>query len=202
MRTAFMASLALAAAPALAQTVAITGGTVALGDGSEPIEGGMVVIRNGRVVSAGRGVSVPADARIIDASGKWVTPGLVAGFSRAGLVEVDAVDATNDVQASNSPFSAAIDVAPAVNPRSAVVAVGRSSGITRAVVAPATARSIFAGQGAIIDLGHDMEPITRARAFQLVEFGEQGAQMAGGRRASTVVLFRNGLRDARDLTRY
>jgi imidazolonepropionase-like amidohydrolase len=187
------------AAPAAAQTIAITGGTVALGDGSEPIEGGTVVIRDGRIVAAGRGVAVPAGAQNVDATGKWVTPGIVAGFSRVGLLEVDAVDATNDVSASNSPFSAAIDVAPAINPRAAAVSVSRAGGVTRAVVAPGTSRSIFAGQGAIIDLGSDMDPVTRARAFQFVELGETGAGAAGGSRASAHVLFRNALREARDL---
>jgi imidazolonepropionase-like amidohydrolase len=194
--------VALMASAAPAQTVAITGGTVALGDGSEPIQGGTVVVRNGRIVAAGAGVAVPAGAQVVDARGKWVTPGIVAGFSRVGLAEVDAVDATNDVQANNSPFSAAIDVAPAINPRAAAISISRASGITRAVVAPATARSIFAGQGAVIDLGADMQPITRARAFQFVEFGETGAQEAGGSRAATFVLFRNALREARDLSRY
>ena len=194
--------LAFASTGAVAQTIAITGGTVALGDGSEPIEGGTVVIRNGRVVAAGRGVSVPAGAQTIDATGKWVTPGLVAGFSRIGLLEVDAVDATNDVSASNSPFSAAIDVAPAINPRAASVAVSRAGGVTRALVAPGASRSIFAGQGAIIDMGSDMEAVTRARAFQYVELGETGASNAGGSRASAHVLFRNALREARDLSRF
>jgi imidazolonepropionase-like amidohydrolase len=186
---------------ASAQTIAITGGTVALGDGSEPIEGGTVVIQNGRIVSAGRG-GAPAGAQLIDATGKWVTPGIVAGFSRVGLVEVDAVDATNDAQANNAPFSAAIDVAPAINPRAAAISVNRAGGVTRAVVAPSTAKSIFAGQGAVIDLGNDMQPITRVRAFQFVEFGETGASDAGGSRAATFALFRNALREARDISRY
>ena len=194
--------LGLMASAAPAQTVAITGGTVALGDGSDPIEGGTVVIRNGRIVAAGRGVAVPAGAQTVDATGKWVTPGIIAGFSRVGLAEVDAVDATNDVQANNSPFSAAIDVAPAINPKASAISVSRAAGVTRAVVAPASARSIFAGQGAVIDMGADMQPITRARAFQFVEFGETGANEAGGSRAATFVLFRNALREARDLSRY
>jgi imidazolonepropionase-like amidohydrolase len=200
-RTALALLLATTASPALAQTIAITGGTVALGDGSEPIQGGTVVIRGGRIVAAGPGVAVPAGAQVVDATGKWVTPGLVAGFSRVGLVEVDAVDATEDVRASNSPFSAAIDVAPAINPRAAPIAISRANGVTRAVVAPGTAKSIFAGQGAVIDLGHDMQPITRARAFQFVEFGETGAEEAGGSRAATFALFRNALREARDVGR-
>ncbi|HEX8363648.1 MAG TPA: amidohydrolase, partial [Allosphingosinicella sp.] len=138
------------AAPAIAQSVAITGGRVVLGDGSAPIDGGTVVINNGRVVAAGAGVAVPAGATIIDAQGRWVTPGIVAGFSRIGLVEVDAVNATNDIAAANSPFSAAIDVAPAINPQSASIAVNRAAGVTRAIVAPGASRSIFAGQGALI----------------------------------------------------
>ena len=193
------AALALAAAPAAAQIVAITGGRVVIGDGTAPIDGGTVVIRDGRVVAAGAGVAVPAGATLVDASGKWVTPGIVAGFSRIGLIEVDAVSASNDTEASTGPFSAAIDVAPAINAHASSIAINRAAGVTRAVVAPTTARSIFAGQGAVIDLGGDMEPITRARAFQFIEFGEQGARDAGGSRASAHVLLRNALREARDL---
>ena len=63
------------AAPALAQTVAITGGTVALGDGSAPIEGGTVVIRNGRIVAAGQGIAIPALAQTVAITGGTVALG-------------------------------------------------------------------------------------------------------------------------------
>ncbi len=193
---------AFAAVPATAQTVAITGGRVVIGDGSEPIEGGTVVIRDGRVVAAGANVPVPAGAQVVDASGKWVTPGVVAGFSRIGLVEVDAVNGTNDTRANNSPFNAAIDVAPAVNPEAMAISVSRAAGVTRAVVSPAaTNRSLFAGQGAVIDLGGDMQPITRARLFQYIELGEAGAGSAGGSRAAAHLMLRNALREARELSR-
>jgi len=190
-----------AAAPVVAQTTAITGGRVVIGDGSPPIDGGTVVLRDGRVVAAGANVAVPPGATIVDARGKWVTPGVVAGFSRIGLVEVDAVDATNDAQANTSPFNAAIDIVPAINPQSTSIAVSRAAGVTRAVVSPATGRSIFAGQGAVIDLGGDMDAVTRARVFQYIELGEDGANDAGGSRASAHVLLRNALREARDLSR-
>jgi len=199
-RWALLAAAAMAV-PASAQTIAITGGRVVVGDGSEPIENGTVVIRGGRVVAAGAGVVVPADAQRIDAGGRYVTPGVIAGFSRVGLVEVDAVGSTEDTQAGGGPFSASIDVAPAINPKATSIAVNRAAGVTRAVVAPNTARSIFAGQGAVIDLADDMNPITRARAFQFVELGEQGAEEAGGSRASAHALFRNALREAGQLTR-
>ena len=89
-----------------AETIAITGGKVVIGDGSAPIDGGIVVIRDGNVVAAGSGVAVPAGARQIDESGKWVTPGVFAGFTRLGLSEVDAVNGANDKSGGKSGFSA------------------------------------------------------------------------------------------------
>jgi imidazolonepropionase-like amidohydrolase len=195
------AALAAAASPLAAQTFAISGGTVALGDGSEPIPNGMVVIRDGRVVAAGDvRMKLPAGTQVIDATGKWVTPGIVAGFSRLGLAEVDlGADGSDDTETGGSPFSAAIDVTPGVNPKASTIAVSRTDGVTRAVVAPVAAKNIFAGQGAIIDTGDDMDPIVRARAFQFVELGEGGAGIAGGSRSASFALFRNALREARDL---
>jgi imidazolonepropionase-like amidohydrolase len=202
-RAALAVLLLSAAIPAAAETIAITNATVATGDGSGPIQGGTVVIRDGRIVAAGQGVAVPAGARVIDASGKWVTPGIVAGFSRLGLTDVSGgAGGANDESADKSPFNAAIDVAPAINPNYQPIGVNRADGVTRAVVAPRTAHNIFAGQGAVIDTGADMDPITRARAFQFVELGETGADDAGGSRASAYVLFRNALREAAELSRY
>ncbi|HEY5458488.1 MAG TPA: amidohydrolase family protein [Sphingomicrobium sp.] len=198
---ALLATILLAgASPLAAQTVAITNGTVVVGDGSEPVQGGTVVVRNGRVVAAGRGVSVPGGAEVIDATGKWVTPGIVAGFSRLGLAEVDlGADGSDDTDSGNGPFNAAIDVTPAINPKASTIAVSRADGVTRAVVAPVAGKNIFAGQGAVIDTGDDMDAVLRARAFQFVELGEGGAGIAGGSRATAFVLFRNALREARDL---
>ena len=201
---AFATALLLTVAmPAAADTIAITNGTVAKGDGSGPIQGATVVIRDGRIVAAGQGVAVPAGARVIDASGKWVTPGIVAGFSRLGLTDVSGgAEGANDESAEKGPFNAAIDVAPAINPNYQPVKVNRAEGVTRAVVAPQAAHNIFAGQGAIIDTGADMDPITKARAFQFVELGQAGAENAGGSRPSAYILFRNALREAGELTRF
>ena len=192
------AALAAFATPAVAETIAITGGRVVVGDGTAPIDGGTVIIRDGNVIAAGASVAVPADARRIDAKGKWVTPGVFAGFTRLGLSEVDAVKGTNDKSGGKSGFSAAIDVAPAIDPFRSPFAVNRAAGVTRAVVAPEAAESIFAGQGAIADLGADSNPVTRARAFQFAEFGEDGSALSGGSRAGTHLHFRAMLREAQD----
>lgn len=193
-------ALAASASPLPAQTVAITNGTLVLGDGSEPIPAGTVIVRNGRILAVGATVHVPNDAEVVDAKGKWVTPGIVAGFSRLGLAEVDlGAGGSDDTDSGNGLFNAAIDVTPAINPRASTIAVSRADGVTRAVVAPVAGKNIFAGQGAVIDTGDDLDAVLRARAFQFVELGEGGAGISGGSRATAFVLFHNALREARDL---
>ena len=195
--TAALAAVAFAA-PAFAQDVAITNATVVVGDGGEPIRGGTVVVRGGKVVAAGVGVAVPAGMATIDGQGRWVTPGLVVAVTDLGLFDVEGVDESNDTRAKGSPFNAALDIAPAINPQAQHIQVSRAGGVTRAAVTPAGSTSIFAGQGAIIDLGADPQAVTRPRAFQYVELGEDGARLAGGSRVSAQALFRNALREARD----
>jgi imidazolonepropionase-like amidohydrolase len=211
-----LAALLLAGAPPVAaETFAITGGTVALGDGSQPIQNGVVVVRDGRIVAAGDiRMKLPPGTQVIDATGKWVTPGIIAGFSRLGLADVDLTaskedgggrsdtSGSADDTKSEGPFSAAIDVVPAINPMDTTIAVNRADGVTRAIVAPTAGKSIFAGQGAVIDTGADMDPVTAARKFQFVELGETGAANAGGSRSSAHVMFRNALREAAELRRY
>ncbi len=187
--------------PVAAQTVAVTNAKLVLGDGSAPVEGGTVVVRDGRVVAAGRGVAVPAGVTVVDAGGKWVTPGIFAGFTRMGIVEVDGVNETNDAGAGSSPFNASIDVVPGVNPKTSAITLNRAEGITRAVVAPESRGSIFAGQGAIIDLAADMDAVSKPRAFQFMEYGETGAARAGGSRPAAYAMLKNILFEVRDYVR-
>jgi imidazolonepropionase-like amidohydrolase len=214
-RPLLAALLVAAAAPVSAENIAITGGTVALGDGSQPIPNGTVLIRDGRIVAAGgMQMKLPAGTQVIDATGKWVTPGIVAGFSRLGLADVDLTasredgggksdtSGTADDTTADGPFNAAIDVVPAINPMDTTIAINRADGVTRAVVAPSAGKSIFAGQGAVIDTGAHLDSVTAARKFQFVELGQTGAQNAGGSRSSAHILFRNALREAAELRRY
>jgi imidazolonepropionase-like amidohydrolase len=192
--------LAGAAAPVAAQDVAITNARLVIGDGSAPIDNGAVVVRGGRVIAAGAGVTVPAGVRTVDAAGQYVTPGLVAGFSRVGLIEVDAVDGSNDASSNDDGgiYSAALDIAPALNPLGVPVAVNRVQGVTRALVYPGDAPGLFNGRGALVDLGADRDMVTRAGLFQYVKFGEDGAARTGGSRAGTFLQFRALLQEARD----
>ena len=99
-------AIALAASPVAAQDVVITNATIVTGDGSEPVAGGTVVVRDGKVIAAGSGVSAPAGASAIDANGAYVTPGIFATVTTLGLWDVSAVRDSNDTRAGGSPFSA------------------------------------------------------------------------------------------------
>ena len=194
------ALLCTVASPALAQTVAITGGKVVIGDGTDPIDGATVLVQDGKVVAVGRDVVVPAGVRKVDASGKWVTPGLVVAVTDLGLLDVGAVDDSNDSGADKSPFSASLDISHAINPDAQHIRVSRAGGVTRAAVAPLDTDTIFGGQGAVIDLGADPNPIMVPRAFQYVELGETGARRAGGSRVATWAELHNSLIEARELS--
>src|SRR5438876_5276617 len=81
-----------------AQTIAITGGKVFPVSGP-PIENGTVIISNGRITAVGTNVTIPSDAQRVDATGKWVTPGLIISASQLGVVEIGQVRDTRDMQA-------------------------------------------------------------------------------------------------------
>ncbi|HTI87529.1 MAG TPA: amidohydrolase family protein [Alphaproteobacteria bacterium] len=163
----------------------------------------MVVIQDGKVIAAGNvRMKLPADTQVIDATGKWVTPGIVAGFSRLGLADVDLSAEGADDTTANGPFNASVDASTEINPLDTTIAVNRADGVTRALVAPQAGKSIFGGQGAVIDTGADMNAVTAARKFQFVELGQSGAEKAGGSRGSAQVFFRNALREASELRRF
>jgi imidazolonepropionase-like amidohydrolase len=200
-RALLLLAATMLATPAMGQIIAITNGTLALGDGSAPVEGGTVVISGGRIVAAGRGVAVPAGAQVVDAAGRWIAAGMVSAPTDLGLVDADGVRESNDTGARETPFNAALDVSVAVNPNSVKIANERILGVTRALIAPTARNSIFAGQGAVIDLGADPDAVTRPRAFQFAELGEDGGSNAGGSRPAAYAMLRDAFAQAQDYRR-
>ena len=91
-------SAALLAGVAQAQTIAIVGGRV-LPVSGPPIDGGTVIIRDGRITAVGRDITIPDGAQRIDATGKWVTPGIINPATQLGLVEVGQVRETRNATA-------------------------------------------------------------------------------------------------------
>ena len=195
---ASVATLALVALPTAAQDVVITNATIGIGDGSEPIDNATIVVRGGKVVAVGQNLRAAPSLPVLDGTGTWITPGLVAAVTNLGLSDVSGVSESNDQSAASSRFNAALDVTPAINPSSQHILVGRANGVTRAVVTGNPGKAIFAGQGAIIDTGADPDPITQAKAFQFITLSERGARIAGGSRTASHVELRNALREASD----
>jgi imidazolonepropionase-like amidohydrolase len=83
----------------------IQGATVLTGTG-ERLEETDVLIANGRVQAVGRGLSAPAGARVLDARGRWVTPGLIDIHSHLGVYAVPAVKGLDDGNEATNPVTA------------------------------------------------------------------------------------------------
>jgi imidazolonepropionase-like amidohydrolase len=129
------ACIALAlAAPALAETIALVGGTVHPVTGPD-IGNATVVIRDGKIAAVGADVTPPADATIVSCVGKHVYPGFITANSVIGLTEISSVRATND-DSEIGTFNPNIRAEVQINPESDLIPVARAGGITSAVVMP------------------------------------------------------------------
>src|SRR5437870_3988948 len=113
------------------------------------IENGTVVIANGKIAAVGSGVSAPAGAKIIDAQGLSVYPGMIDADTEIGLTEIGSVAGSVDVSEIGDN-NANIHVDVAIHPDSSHIAVTRVNGITTALTAPRG--GLIAGQSAIINL--------------------------------------------------
>jgi len=196
------AAAAGAAVSAAAETVAVVGGRVVTMGPAGTVDGATVVIEDGRIAAVGAGLAVPPGARVVDAAGKTVTPGLFDSTSQIGLVEIGAVPGSRDTQTSDDRITAAFRVVDALNPASTLIPVNRVEGLTRALVVPSAESSLIAGQAAVIHLGVGPElgwdPVVRAPAAVYAVLGEEGAELAGGSRGAAMLRLREALQDARD----
>jgi imidazolonepropionase-like amidohydrolase len=198
MIAAMLAGLTLCVGAASAETVLIRGGKVVTNTSAAILESGDVLIENGRISAVGQNVRAPAGARIIDAQGKWVTPGVFAAMSEVGLYEISGSGAPNDASVSKDSVSAAANAADAFDPAVSAIAVTRIEGVTRAAIAPTSEEGLFSGQGALVSMSGESDSVFRARAFIMLKLGEDGAERTGGSRTATWAMLNAALRDARE----
>lgn len=138
--------------PSLGDVLAIVGGVLHTIEDGKPEEG-TLLIQGGRIVDMGADVRVPAEARVVDASGKHVWPGMIALGTSLGLREIGSVRGTLDDSeiGGNQPD---VRVASSIHLESAHIAVTRTNGITRSQTAP-QGEGPFCGQSAVIRLAGD-----------------------------------------------
>ncbi|HEV2490320.1 MAG TPA: amidohydrolase family protein [Candidatus Acidoferrales bacterium] len=166
--------------PAFAQTpsgvYAIKGAKVFPVSGA-PLDNGVVIIRDGKIAAVGANVAIPEGARVIDATGLQVYPGIFDPATQIGLEEVSAVSATMDTEETGQ-FNPDVVAATAVNADSAHIPVTRAAGITEVLSIPGSlggfggfgGGGVIGGQASALNLGgwnvNDMV-IRRSAAMEL-----------------------------------
>ncbi len=185
-------------ATAAAETVLIRDGRVVTNGGAGVIVNGDVLIIDDRVSAVGADIAAPHGARVVEAQGRYVTPGAFAAMSEIGLSEISGSGAPNDADIEGNLVAAAADAGRAFDPGVTAVAVTRMEGVTRAAVAPSGTATMFGGRGALVSLDGSPESVFRSQAFMVLELGETGAERTGTSRAAMWPAFEAALRDARE----
>lgn len=195
-KTLLLGAIAAAAlgSAAKAQTVLIKNARIHTVAAQGTVENGDLLIQNGVIEAVGAEIAQPAGATVINASGRVVTPGIIAPFSSLGLEELSLDGEANDAEVDDAfPLSASLDVVDAYNPTTSVIPVNRAGGVTRALTAPQPGGKLFGGNAAVIDLSGRVASVTRAKAAQIVAMGYGGARRAGDTRMGSWELLRETL---------
>lgn len=190
-RTTAITALALAAlvatgaAPAAADTIAITGATI-YQRSDRKLDNATIVIRDGKIADVGAGVAVPAGATRIDGKGKTVTAGLIEAATQLGLIEVDAEESGNDGRFGNQPteIHAAYRAIDGYDGRSVAIPVARTGGVTSAITGPTG--GLVAGQAAWVSLADAATPLAPVRAPVAMRIALGRGAMPAGSRGQTV----------------
>ena len=113
------------------------------------IERGSVLVQNGKIVAVGQKVDAPADALAIDASGKWVTPGVIDTHSHLGVYPAPAILATQDGNEMTSPNTAEVWADHALWPQDPQFELALAGGVTTMQLLPGSA-NLFGGRGVTV----------------------------------------------------
>ena len=132
------------------------GGTYAiLGANLHPVSGpdiagGTIVISGGKIAAIGDStLAVPPGARVIDAKGLDVWPGLIDSGSQLGMYEVGSLPETQDTSDS-AEYQPELRTSIALHPDSELIPVARANGILATFVQPTG--GVIAGQGCVANL--------------------------------------------------
>ena len=189
-RRAFIATaLVLTCISARAETIAIVHAKAWTLTAATPVENATVVVSDGKIASVAADGAAPAGARVIDAKGRPLTPGLVHPATHLGLFEVSAATDTVDTGTKAASLGADFNVQYAINPNSALVQLARADGVTRAVSYPVRSGiPPFAGMGALLRLRDSGDVVESGGTGVFVSIGNHRGEGDGSRAAQWELL--------------
>ncbi|MDT7727276.1 MAG: hypothetical protein QOI21_3852 [Actinomycetota bacterium] len=123
--------------------MAIVNGYVVPVDG-DPIDGGTVLIEDGKIVAVGTDadVDVPEDAELVDASGSWVLPGFIDAHAHLGVHEEGEGWSGNDTNEMTDPNGARFRAIDGIDPFEAGFDDALAGGVTSVVIKPGSGNPI------------------------------------------------------------
>ncbi len=125
----------------MADILAITGGHVVpvVGDS---IDGGTVIAVDGVITDVGADIAIPDGARIIDATGSWVLPGLVEAHGHLGVHEDGEGWSGNDTNEMTDPNGARFRALDGIDIEEVGFRDALRGGVTTAVIKPGSGNPI------------------------------------------------------------
>lgn len=178
-----------------ADTLFINDATVHTMSSSGILQQGDILIRDGKVQEVGTGLTAPADARVIEANGRPLTPGFFAGITELGLVEIGAVESSVDSGLETEAPRPEFDVTPAYNPHSAAIPVTRIEGYTWSMLGASRSGSIIGGQGQAVSLGGAYQAFLGNKVL-FIDVGADASEQSGGSRAAQWMLLEQAMTEA------
>jgi imidazolonepropionase-like amidohydrolase len=198
-RLAWLGFAALIAASAThADSLAIVHAQAWTMTGESPLEDATIVATDGRIVSIAAGAAAPEGARIVDAGGKPVTPGLMNPATSLGLVEVSAASETVDHAAKGTGAPGLdFDIQYAINSNSLLIQLARADGLVRAITMPTGSTAPpFNGLGALLHLDERPSVLEKARVGLFATIGNRSASASVDSRAAQWQMLRLALETA------
>src|SRR3954466_6549288 len=148
-RKAGEAAYATSYQPLPSQPVLITNATVLTATG-ERIERGSVLMRDGKIAAVGASVQAPADATVVDGTGKWVTPGIIDAHSHLGVYPSPGDDANADGNEATDPDTAQVWAEHSVWPQDPQFPLALATGgVTSMQILPGSA-NLFGGRSVTV----------------------------------------------------
>jgi imidazolonepropionase-like amidohydrolase len=121
--------------------LAIKGGKIYTVTG-DVIDGGVILIENGKITAVGKDVPIPDGAEVIDATGKVVTPGLIDSHSHLAVFGEPSVWANADGNETSDPITAHIRGIDSLNPQDPAIPDVVSAGVTTVYTGPGSANLV------------------------------------------------------------